>query len=86
MPNYSDLKAPKKEEMNEDFEKELLEEEGSEHMPSSTDIAEALAPYSKEEIQKYLEEMDEDNEEEDIFAEADEEEEITEPVMGPGGA
>jgi hypothetical protein len=83
MANYSDLKAPK-EEMNEDFEKALMEmdEENDNYMPSSTDIAEAMEPFSKDEIQKYLDSLDVDDEDK-LDEESDEE--VTEPTMITGG-
>jgi hypothetical protein len=68
---YSDLKAPKNDDMNEDFEAEIMDfedDEMNEEMPQS-DLQELLKDYSREEIEAYLEQMNDDNTEEDEFAE-----------------
>lgn len=79
---YGKLSAPKKDEtMEEDFEAEMLEGLEDEEMSDSegmeepaSDIATALAGFSKEEIEEYLATMDE----EDMDME---EEEFSEPQM-----
>ena len=65
---YGNLKAPKKME-EEDFESEMLmdedmdfddEELGADSEAPENDLSEILSGYSKEEIQQYLDSMDED--------------------------
>lgn len=71
MAKYSDVKPGK--DMDLAFEDELLEDDFmSEEMDKTSDIEEALAPFSKEEIEAYLEGMDEEeNMEEDMESEED---------------